>query len=206
MQHLQLFPKAISQIVRLFDVQEFLVSLTRGRWQYSEWGHPGADSGGGSAIEPVPPGAQLLAYFAGNSTDERWNGLSHSLSALLCASLNTLSDPTHRTRAPTKTFRPSSGTHREPVAFYYGSMPREAVCTENLTPWVKLLPCRDQRGLAALLNPLKLFDSHYHSMKLHLVRDIVEYQGTVFFQLRLRQLLDVVFSLDSNTAGGTMPS
>ncbi len=32
----------------------------------------------------------------------------------------------------------------------YASLPREAVCGENLTPWLKLLPCRDQAGLAAL--------------------------------------------------------
>ena len=34
---------------------------------------------------------------------------------------------------------------------YAGAVVREGVCTENLTPWLKLLPCRDQSGLAALL-------------------------------------------------------
>jgi hypothetical protein len=28
----------------------------------------------------------------------------------------------------------------------YGTLPRENVCTENLTPWLKLLPCRSQAG------------------------------------------------------------
>lgn len=36
-----------------------------------------------------------------------------------------------------------------------GSLPREAVCTENLTPLMRLLPCRQRAGLATLLNPLK---------------------------------------------------
>lgn len=27
----------------------------------------------------------------------------------------------------------------------YGALPREVVCTENLTPWHKLLPCRESR-------------------------------------------------------------
>ncbi len=39
-------------------------------------------------------------------------------------------------------------------------LPREAVCTENLTPWLKLLPCRDAAGLASLLaNRQRLFAS-----------------------------------------------
>lgn len=35
-------------------------------------------------------------------------------------------------------------------------MPREAVCTENLTPWLRLLPCRDVAGLGALLHGPKV--------------------------------------------------
>ena len=31
-------------------------------------------------------------------------------------------------------------------------LPRESVCGENLSPWLKLLPCRDQAGLAQLLS------------------------------------------------------
>ena len=31
---------------------------------------------------------------------------------------------------------------REGLQIRYGSLPREAVCTENLTPWIKLLPCQ----------------------------------------------------------------
>jgi hypothetical protein len=30
-------------------------------------------------------------------------------------------------------------------------LPKEAVCTENLTPWLRLLPCRGWGGLASLL-------------------------------------------------------
>ncbi len=36
-------------------------------------------------------------------------------------------------------------------AWHVGSLPREAVCTENLTPWLKLLPCTGKAGLAAVL-------------------------------------------------------
>lgn len=46
----------------------------------------------------------------------------------------------------------------------YGELPTEAVCTENLTPWIKLLPCRDQSGLGKLLHPLPIYDSKFNSM------------------------------------------
>ena len=47
---------------------------------------------------------------------------------------------------------------------FYGEMPEEAVCTENLTPWSKLLPCRSESGLGSLLNSLHLYNALYHSM------------------------------------------
>ena len=50
----------------------------------------------------------------------------------------------------------------------YGALPREAVCTENLTPWLKLLPCRDVDGLGALLNRPQVYSAAYHSMHTHL--------------------------------------
>jgi hypothetical protein len=33
----------------------------------------------------------------------------------------------------------------------HAMLPHEPLCTENLTPWLRLLPCRDQAGLASLL-------------------------------------------------------
>lgn len=40
------------------------------------------------------------------------------------------------------------GPAREQVL--YASLPQEASCTENLTPWLKLLPCRCGCGLESL--------------------------------------------------------
>ena len=43
-----------------------------------------------------------------------------------------------------------------------GALAADGVCTENLTPWLKLLPCRDRQGLAALLqNRATLFQARY---------------------------------------------
>ncbi|KHN84803.1 ATP-dependent DNA helicase Q5 [Toxocara canis] len=51
----------------------------------------------------------------------------------------------------------------------YGALTGENVCTENLTPWRKLLPCK-QTGLSMLLNPIKLYSSVFHSMSVHVMR------------------------------------
>lgn len=37
------------------------------------------------------------------------------------------------------------------LSWLYAALPKEVVCTENLTPALKLLPCRDQAGVASLL-------------------------------------------------------
>lgn len=46
----------------------------------------------------------------------------------------------------------------------HATFPSESVCTENLTPFLKLLPCKGRSGLATLLNPHRLFDSHWHGI------------------------------------------
>ncbi|CAM9449691.1 unnamed protein product [Ectocarpus fasciculatus] len=45
-----------------------------------------------------------------------------------------------------------------------GTLPREPICTENLIPLIKMLPCRSKTGLGSLLHPTRLFQSDYHSI------------------------------------------
>ena len=42
-----------------------------------------------------------------------------------------------------------------------------SVCTENLTPFLKLLPCPARAGIAALLEPHKVFDANWHGLGVH---------------------------------------
>eukprot|EP00249_Psilotum_nudum_P019528 c27298_g1_i1 orf=722-2542(+) len=70
----------------------------------------------------------------------------------------------------------------------YGALPREAVCTENLTPWLKLLPCRDKAGLSTLLDRPRIYGGFYHSLRLNVrsgefgPRTEVSRNGTVLHQ------------------------
>ncbi|XP_022728179.1 GPI transamidase component PIG-T-like isoform X2 [Durio zibethinus] len=135
------------------------LSFTQGRWNYESWG--GFDPI--SSSNAKPPGVELWAVFdvPQHQIDASWKNLTHSLSGLFCASINFLESTTTYS-APEWSFPPASGNLR------YGTLPREAVCTENLTPWLKLLPCRDKDGLAKLLDRPSIYRGFYHSQRLHL--------------------------------------
>ncbi|CAL4067538.1 unnamed protein product, partial [Meganyctiphanes norvegica] len=102
--------------------------------------------------------------------DQTWQDLVNALSGLICASLNFID--TTNTVSPELSYRPQ-GLAEEWYStnssyMRYAALPRENVCTENLTPWKKLLPCDTKSGLSTLLHPAPLYTAHYHSLSLHL--------------------------------------
>jgi phosphatidylinositol glycan class T len=84
-----------------------------------------------SHVPVAPTGVQLLAWLDRDPAD--WTGLVNTLSGLFCASLNFMDD--------TVSANPSSLGRMNKGYFRYANLPGEIVCTENLTPWEKLLPC-----------------------------------------------------------------
>src|SRR5277367_318773 len=104
----------------------------------------------------------------------RWVTLTNALAGLFCASLNFV-DST-RTISPALSFRPA-GHHPEGIVenlhSFHGALPREPVCTENLTPFLKLLPCKGRAGISSLLDGHRLFDSPWQAMALD-VRPVCE--------------------------------
>jgi Gpi16 subunit, GPI transamidase component len=51
----------------------------------------------------------------------------------------------------------------------YAHHPSENICTENLTPFLKLLPCKSRSGIASLLNPHRLFDADWHGISIRVL-------------------------------------
>uniref|UniRef100_UPI003AAD7B02 GPI transamidase component PIG-T isoform X4 n=1 Tax=Centroberyx gerrardi TaxID=166262 RepID=UPI003AAD7B02 len=82
----------------------------------------------------------------------------------------------------------------------YATLPREIVCTENLTPWKKLLPCGSKAGLAVLMKSEKLFHSSFHSQALH-IRPVCQDWQCKDTSWELRQTLNVVFDLHTSGQG-----
>ncbi|KAL2623143.1 hypothetical protein R1flu_003348 [Riccia fluitans] len=167
--HTHVFPKAISQLVSKFHITELELSFTQGRWNYEHWG--GLDPI--ASLNAKPSGVELWAKFDVpiDQVDPTWRNLTHALSGLFCASINFLESP-EGVASPNLVFgsKKKPGSERHYGLVRYGALPREAVCTENLTPWLKLLPCRDKAGIATLLDRPSIYNGHYHSLRVHINR------------------------------------
>lgn len=160
--HCHIFPRPMGELIQRYNVQELHVSLTKGLWRYENWGYP---------VQTAPPGAELWAWFKHDTTDidNKWRELTSALSGLLCASLNFIDS--HNTLSPELSLKPSGVENAykplNQTHLRYATLPREIVCTENLTPWKKLLPCNLKRGLSALLNSDNIYNTVYHSLGIH---------------------------------------
>ncbi|XP_047499729.1 GPI transamidase component PIG-T-like [Penaeus chinensis] len=185
-EHYDLFPRALGEIVERYHVRELHLSLTQGFWRHRKWGYPVIDA---------PPGAQLWVWFnpSDEDLDQTWRDLVNALSGLVCASLNFI-DSTN-TVSPELSYRPlglAEKWYAQNSSFLrYAALPRENVCTENLTPWKKLLPCDTRRGLAMLLHPAPLYTAHYHALSIHL-RPTCQDASCTSSHLELVQALSLV--------------
>jgi hypothetical protein len=159
--HSDLLSRSISELFLHYDISELHVSLTNGLWRHETWGFP---------VESAGSGAELYVWFKINLSQEainqQWIELSEALSGLLCASFSFVEET--NTLSPHFSFRPLSAT---PNCVYlnsshirYTTLPREVVCTENLTPWKKLLPCESKEGFTSLLNAQPIYSTSYHSL------------------------------------------
>ena len=126
--------------------------------------------------------------------DGRWLTLTNALSGLFCASLNFI-DSTRTTR-PIMSFQPALGHANSTLSnlhLLHGTLPREVVCTENLTPFLKLLPCKGKAGISSLLDGHKLFDASWQSMSID-VNPICA-AGSDQCQLQITQTIDMVLDI-----------
>ncbi|KAM8945629.1 GPI-anchor transamidase component PIGT [Pelodytes ibericus] len=190
--HYRIFPKVLGQVISKYNVQELHLSFTQGFWRTRSWGQP---------LLQAPAGAELWVWFQDSVTDvnKSWKELSNILSGIFCASLNFI-DSTN-TVTPTASFKPLGLVNvTNHHLLRYATLPREIVCTENLTPWKKLLPCGSKAGLASLLKAERLYYSSYHSQSVH-IRPICRNADCSRVSWELRQTLTVVFDMYASGQG-----
>ncbi|XP_072758033.1 GPI transamidase component PIG-T [Anoplolepis gracilipes] len=188
LQHSHLFPRGLGEIIGRHNIDELHVTLTEGLWNYQKWGYPFHDAG---------PGAEITAWFNKNVTniDKEWKGLTNALAGLFCASLNFID--ISNSMSPEFTFRPTGLVIDRIVNashLRYSSLPKEVVCTENLTPFKKLLPCDSKRGLATLLNSAHIHNTNYHSIGIHF-RSICRDITCTRTSLELRQTVSLTYDI-----------
>jgi phosphatidylinositol glycan class T len=157
-----LFPRSLGQIIEQSRTHELHLRFSQGWWDAENWGSPpelGQYAGG--------IGVVLWAWVEGVDLEEakaNWRKLVYTLSGLFCASLNFIDEA--QTTFPVKSFKPFGDidSHNKGLYLLRGALPREPVCTENLTPFVKLLPCKGKAGISSLLDGHKIFDAQWQGM------------------------------------------
>lgn len=156
----KIFPRSLGQILQHTNARELHLRFSQGWWDAENWGAlpDGGEFAGGIGVE-------VWAVMQGETRSEafgHWKRLVNALSGLFCASLNFLDES--QTSFPVRTFdATANGTG---LHLLHGSLPREPVCTENLTPFLKMLPCQGKAGISSLLDSHKIFDSQWQSMSI----------------------------------------
>ncbi|KAK6542883.1 Subunit of the glycosylphosphatidylinositol transamidase complex-like protein [Orbilia ellipsospora] len=192
----ELFPRSLGQILQYTHTRELHLRFALGRWDSELWGaQPGdGQNAGGTGVE-------LWAWVEAENDIEaeaRWTSLNNALSGLFCASLNFI-DST-RTIRPVMSFSPTGDfphMNKTDLFLLHGTLPKEPVCTENLTPFLKLLPCKGKSGISTLLDGHKLFDASFQSMSID-VRPIcspINGHCDIEIQQNIDMVLDISRSL-----------
>ncbi|PQE07795.1 gpi transamidase component gpi16 protein [Rutstroemia sp. NJR-2017a BVV2] len=191
-QNFRYFPRSLGQILQYANTRELHLRFSLGRWDAENWGaRPwGGSREGGTGVE-------LWAWVEAETDEEadsRWLTLTNALSGLFCASLNFI-DSTRTTR-PVLSFQPAgyhSNSTLSNLHLLHGTLPREVVCTENLTPFLKLLPCKGKAGISSLLDGHKLFDASWQSMSIDVQPLCAEESKDC--QLQITQTIDMVLDI-----------
>lgn len=166
--HYTVFPRAIEPLLRRTFTKQLHLRFTRGYWNSEEWGrlpHDGFKSGGS--------GVELWAVVEGSSKEDaynKWKSLANTLSGMFCASINFIG--ASDTNYPMYSFKPDElGKEGLPLFdsenelyLMHASLANEPICTENLTPLLKLLPSKGKSKISSLLDGHKIFDSVWHNM------------------------------------------
>lgn len=154
------FPRTIIQIIQQNPFNKIRLSFRKGRWPKASGSafkttmdlvNPltnGALSAQGVELE-----ATAVTNTAGTATTKDFLLLADCLSGPFCSSLSTIKDISET--------QDRTGEERS----FNAILPNEAVCTENLTPWIRLLPPGTPTPIKALLPKGDvLFSKPFHQL------------------------------------------
>ncbi|SCU86565.1 LANO_0C08438g1_1 [Lachancea nothofagi CBS 11611] len=201
--HYTVFPKALSPILEYTQTRQLHIRFTHGRWDAESWGqlpHRGSKSGGN--------GVELWAVIEASNKNEafdNWISLANSLSGLFCSSINFID--IEKTTYPVLSFQPAK---KESMPIFNSSnhlfliraaLANEPICTENLTPFLKLLPTRGRAGISSLLDGHKVFDSNWHSLSI----DVETRCEGIHCKYYMEEYIEMVFNVPSSLARADKP-
>lgn len=202
--HYTLFPSSLGPIIESTNTRELSLRFTQGWWDAQSWGKLPYEGwfSGGTGVEVVA----LIEAPSISVARKHWSKLTKSLSGFFCASLNFIDNdittfPKYAIQdANTGQYEPEFGNK---LYLFRAALPSEPICTENLTPFLKLLPTGGKAGISSLLDGHKVFDSLWHGMSVDI---FTECSGKGNCKLNLyqtvSQVIDIVRSLRKKEEGG----
>ncbi|SGZ52371.1 CIC11C00000001446 [Sungouiella intermedia] len=199
--HYGKFPKALEPVVRATNTRDLHLRFTQGWWDAESWGKLPANGSvtGGTGVE-------LWASIEASSIDEaraNWLRLAESLSGFFCALLNFVNSaittfPRHESMIESGYVASANNS----IYLMRAALPDEPICTENLTPFLKMLPTRGKAGIASLLDGHKLYDSLWHSMSIDLSTECGDDGCHLRLHQNIHQIVDVMRLIRRKTGGG----
>lgn len=199
--HYGKFPKSLEPVIHATNTRELHLRFTQGWWDAESWGKLPANGTvtGGTGVE-------LWAAIEAASLEEareNWLKLAESLSGFFCALLNFVNDaittfPRHDVSLRGAFVASSNNS----MFLMRAALPDEPICTENLTPFLKMLPTRGKAGIASLLDGHKLYDSLWHSMSIDLVTECNESSCRLHLHQNIHHIVDVMRLIRRKTEGG----
>lgn len=199
--HYGKFPKALEPVVRATNTRDLHLRFTQGWWDSESWGKLPANGSvtGGTGVE-------LWAAIEASSIEEaraNWLRLAESLSGFFCALLNFINDAI--TTFPRHDSAAEGGfvaSENNSIYLMRAALPDEPICTENLTPFLKMLPTRGKAGIASLLDGHKLYDSLWHSMSIDLTTECSDDGCHLRLHQSINHIVDVMRLMRRKTGGG----
>lgn len=201
--HYNYFPNSLGLIIESTNTKELQLRFTQGWWDASSWGQlpfNGKYSGG--------TGVEVSAVIEAPNVEvakRNWLKLTKTLSGFFCASLNFIDD--HITTYPKHAVKEINLAEYAPekgnkLYLLRAALPSEPVCTENLTPFLKLLPTRGKSGISSLLDGHKVFDSLWHGMSIDVTTNCdTNNQCTLKLHQTVNQVVDIIRSLRKRKEG-----
>lgn len=165
-------PKSLGGVLKSTNTRELHLRFGHG-WYDSEVNgklvHNGFSSGG--------TGVELWATIEADTKEtafKEWIQLANSLSGMFCASFNFIDSSI--TTYPEKLFGGDIDLESQVelignLYHFRSALPREPICTENLTPFLKFLPTKGKQGISTLLSGNKMFNAEWTSMSIDVVSD-----------------------------------
>eukprot|EP00917_Polyrhabdina_sp_WS-2016_P032463 GHVP01069249.1.p1 GENE.GHVP01069249.1~~GHVP01069249.1.p1 ORF type:complete len:516 (+),score=107.21 GHVP01069249.1:39-1586(+) len=171
--HFDIFPKEIAKIASLSsEIHGFKISLSQGIWRDKFFGSPPLQ---------IPPAGASIAILTKNSTNPQKQTFPNWFSpflfqstSLTCGSYALLED----TKKLHITFDEATNDK-----WLIGRLPQETICTENVVPWSKLLPCGLNGGIFSFIDTKKLAESQFKYLEINFEKETSDKKSKVKFSV-----------------------